>query len=106
MGKGSGVAMSCGVGYRRGSDPAWLWVWRRPLATALIGPLAWEPLNAVGTALKRQKIKIKIKGSDSTKELLCHPPSWNAGARPGVVAATFLQELHTEKVGAGRSLSL
>ena len=24
---GSGVAMSCGVGHRRSSDLAWLWLW-------------------------------------------------------------------------------
>ena len=56
--------MSCGVGHRRGSDPALLWLWPRPVAAALIGPLAWEPPYAVGVVLekaKRQKIKIKIK---------------------------------------------
>ena len=31
--------MSCGVGCRRGSDPELLWLWRRPVATDLIGPL-------------------------------------------------------------------
>ena len=40
--KGSGVAVSCGVGRRRGSDPALLWLWRRLVATAPIGSLAWE----------------------------------------------------------------
>ena len=39
--------VSCGVGCRRGSDPALLWLWRRPAATALIGPLAWEPPYAM-----------------------------------------------------------
>ena len=34
--KGSGVAVNCGVGCRRGSDPALLWLWRRPVATAPI----------------------------------------------------------------------
>ena len=60
--KGSGVAMSCGVGCRRGSDPALLWLWRRAVATAPIGPLAWEPPHAVGAAqeiAKRQKRKKK-----------------------------------------------
>ena len=52
--------MSCGVGCRRGSDPALLWLWHRPVAAALIGPLGWEPPYAMGTALekaKRQKNK-------------------------------------------------
>ena len=30
------LAVSCGVGCRRGSDPALLWLWHRPVATALI----------------------------------------------------------------------
>ena len=30
-------------------------LWRRLTATALIQPLAWEPLYAMGVALKRQK---------------------------------------------------
>ena len=53
-------AVSCGVGCRRGSDPALLWLWRRLVAMAPIRPLAWEPPYAVGAAqemAKRQKIK-------------------------------------------------
>ena len=34
--KGSGVAMSCGVGHRCSSDPTLLWLWRKPAAAALI----------------------------------------------------------------------
>ena len=49
--------MSCGVGHRRGLDPALLWLWRRLEATAPIRPLAWEPPYAVGVALKRKKKK-------------------------------------------------
>ena len=30
------VAMSCGAGCRSCSDPALLWLWRRPVATAAI----------------------------------------------------------------------
>ena len=45
--KDPAFAMSCGVGHRHGSDPALLWLWHRPVATALIRPLAWEPPNAV-----------------------------------------------------------
>ena len=51
--------MSCGVGGRYGLDPALLWLWCRLVATALIGPLAWEPPYAMGVALKRQKKKKK-----------------------------------------------
>ena len=56
--------MSCGVGCRLGLDPALLWLWPRPAATALIQPLAWKPPYAKGVALKRQKKKernLKIK---------------------------------------------
>ena len=53
--KGSGVAVSCGVGCICGSDPTLLWLWHRLVATAPIGPLAWEPPYAMDMALKRQK---------------------------------------------------
>ena len=57
------MAVSCGVGRRRGSDPAWLWLWlwRRPAAIALIQPLAWEPPCATGAALKKIGKKEKMK---------------------------------------------
>ena len=58
MGRGSSVAMSCGVGGRHGSDPELLWcLW--PAAVAPIRPLAWEPPCVAGGALKRKKIKEK-----------------------------------------------
>ena len=47
--------MSCGVGHRRGSDLAWLWLRCRLTATALIQPLAWEHPYAAGAALKTNK---------------------------------------------------
>ena len=50
MGWGPGVAVSCGVGDRGGSDAA----------IAPIRPLAWEPPYATG-AWKRQKKKKFIK---------------------------------------------
>ena len=65
--------MSCGVDGRRVSDPVLLWLWRRPAATALIGPLAWEPPYAMGVALgkaKRQKKK-------SVKRVLVKPVGHN-----------------------------
>ena len=54
--------MSCGVGRRRSSDPTVLWLWRRPVATALILSLAWEPPYARGVAqeiAKRQNKQTK-----------------------------------------------
>ena len=59
MGEGSGVAVSYGVGRRRGSDPALLWLWCRLAAAALIRPLAWEPPYAVGAVLKKKKERKK-----------------------------------------------
>ena len=53
--------MSCGVGHRRGSDPALLWRWRRPVATAPIGHLAWEPPYAMGATLEKPKRQKKKK---------------------------------------------
>ena len=51
--------MSCGVACRRGSDPALLWLWHKPVAVALIRPLAWEPPYAMAAALKSTKKKKK-----------------------------------------------
>ena len=53
VGYGSGIAVSCGVGYRHGSDPELLWLWHRLAATAPIRPLAWEPPHATGAALEK-----------------------------------------------------
>ena len=61
----SGLRTRCrvsrGVGHRRGSVPALLWLWCRPAATTPIGPLAWEPPYASGAALKSKKEKEKKK---------------------------------------------
>ena len=62
--KGSGIAVSYGVGRRCSSDLALLWLWCRLAAMAPIHPLAWEPPYAAGAAQemsKRQKNK-KING--------------------------------------------
>ena len=53
--------MSCGVGCRHCLDLTLLWLWFRPVAIALIQPLAWEPPDAVDVALKRPKKKKKIE---------------------------------------------
>ena len=52
MGEGSGIAVSCGVGRSRGSDPMFVWLWCRLETIAPIQPLAWEPPIAMYVALK------------------------------------------------------
>ena len=49
--------MGCGVGRRRDSGLAWLWLWCRPAAAAPLRPLAWAPPYAAGAALKSKKQK-------------------------------------------------
>ena len=67
--------MSCGVGCRHSSDPVLLWLWHRPMATALIWPLAWEPPYGTGVAQeKAERQKKKKKESlltTSTHLLVC-----------------------------------
>ena len=50
------------------SDPALLWLWRRPVATAPIRPLAWEPPYAEGAALEKEK---KTKKKKKRKKEKC-----------------------------------
>ena len=52
--------MSYGVGDRRGSDPASLWLCCRPAAAALIQPLPWQLSCASAVALKGKKKKKKV----------------------------------------------
>ena len=68
----SGNAMSCGLSHRHSSDPALLWLWCKPAATARVQPPAWElPYAAAGAALKRQKTKQKRKKKTKQKN---NPP--------------------------------
>ena len=53
----TGVAVSCGVGRRWGSDPVLLWLWCGSAAAAPIQPLAWELPYAACTAAKSKKKK-------------------------------------------------
>ena len=62
--------MSCGVGHRHSSDPELLWLWCRLVATALIGPLAWEPPYATGAALERQKAQKQKQKKIKKKKLI------------------------------------
>ena len=38
-------------------DLVLLWLWHKPVAIALIRPLAWEPPYATGAVLKKRKDK-------------------------------------------------
>ena len=78
----SGVALSCGVGHRHGSDLALPWLWCRSAVTAPIWPLAWELPYAAGVALKREKkknlilliyslVKLSINACCNATALLC-----------------------------------
>ena len=68
--------MSLGVGCRCGSDLMSLWLWHRPVATAPIQPLAWEPPCASGVALKRQK---KKKKKEKKKKRVVEAQEWGQG---------------------------
>ena len=63
--------MSCGVGHKHGLDPALLWLWHRPAATALIQPLAWGPPYDTGVALKRPKKKEAAAFNGEKKMTAC-----------------------------------
>ena len=60
--------MSCGVGCRRGSESALLWLWHKPVAADPLRHLVWEPLYAVGAALKRKKKKKKRVKDDTNQK--------------------------------------
>ena len=54
-----------------------LWLRHRPVATALIGPLAWEGPYATGAALEKTKNKIKKKIKPQTNNPAPSPPFWS-----------------------------
>ena len=60
--------MSDGVGPRCSSDLVLLWLWRRPAATALIRPQAWEPPYAAGAAVEKAKIPKKKKKTNKKQK--------------------------------------
>ena len=81
--------MSCGVSRRRGLDPVLLWLWHRPVATAPIGPLAWESPYAVGAAqeiAKKKRKKKQLNLGSSSHGIVEKNPTRNhevAGSIPG-----------------------
>ena len=69
MGKGSGIAVSCGVGGKHCSDPELLWLWCRLAGVALIQPLAWELPYCHDVAVKRKNIYKQLRLLKLTKDL-------------------------------------
>ena len=63
--------MSCGVDHRHSSDPKLLWLRYRPVATAPIRPLAWEPSYTTWVALERTKSKTKKTNKQKPKRDPC-----------------------------------
>ena len=61
--------MSCGIGRRCGLDHKLLWLWCRPAAAALLTPLAWEPLYALGAAIEKAKRQKKKKRKEKKMSL-------------------------------------
>ena len=68
--------MSCGVGPRSSSDPALLWLWWRPVATALMRPLAWESPYAAEAAPEKAKRPKKKKKKIGNNHLCNIYSSW------------------------------
>ena len=71
--------MSCGVGCRRGSDLALLWLWCGPAAAAPVRPLAWEPPYAAGSGPRKGKKTEKTKNKKTLHSVL-----EDAGLIPGL----------------------
>ena len=62
--------LRCSVSRRRGSDPAFLWLWCRPTVAAPIRPPAWELPYAVAAALKSNNNSNKTKVVSMHQHLL------------------------------------
>lgn len=58
--------MSCGVGRRHSSDPAWLWLWKRQAAAAPIQTLGCKLPYAAGMAGRKEGRK--YRGREGRKE--------------------------------------
>ena len=67
------LCLSCGMGHRWSSDPAVLWLWHRPVATAPIRPLAWEPPYA---ADKKKRFLLCIHQSYIKCPRACYIVIW------------------------------
>ena len=105
--------MSCGVGCKHSSDLVLLWLWCRPATTALIRPLAWEPLYPMGTALERQKTKKKEKKLNHSHQvgenLICELSSnlsilWPLNKACAVLISTLVSLLTCSNPNGKRTL--
>ena len=65
VGEGSSVAVSCGVGCRRGLDLVLLGLWCRPAAVVLIQSLAWKLPYAIDVTLKSKTTKMTTENSQT-----------------------------------------
>ena len=97
--------MSCGVGRRLRSDPTLLlWLWRRPVALAPIGPLVWEPPYAVEAALEKAKRQKTKKDRQILMISLISGISYTAEMY--LSAEKKLMDLENRLVGGGRRLGV
>ena len=74
------------MGRRLGLDPALLWLWRRPAATAPIRPPAWELTYAASAALEKDKKTNKQTKKDEkqkTRAAIQSLQSVKTGPEPG-----------------------
>ena len=90
--------MNCGLGWRRSSGLALLWLWRRLAATAPIRPLTWKLTYASGSALKRQKKKKNQLRQRPGKGLLgdTSSPVWRQRPPLSLVSAHWSLGSNTE----------
>ena len=70
--------MSCGVGRRRSSDLALLWLWCRLANAALIPPLAWEPPYAAGGPEKKKEKKENLELSQEPSGRVAPFSTWDS----------------------------
>ena len=97
--------MSCGVSHRCDLDPALLWLWRRLVAIAPIGPLAWEPLCAAECSPRKGK-KTKRQKKKKKKTPKCGPEVLFSVPQEKKAVMCFTEKIHVlHKFHSGMSYS-
>ena len=69
-------------------------LWCRPVATAPIGPLAWEPPCTTGAALKRQKKQLKEMMPLKMKRMVVHSGKIR-GEFSHILCHVYYQEIYS-----------